>query len=275
MPSLIVGGFYAGIFYLQHDLQMNTIWEEQGDFKFFEDGKYALYSDKAGHFFGTYFTSYIVRETMLYTGMSWEMSNIVSTFIGLGYSTYIEVLDGYGENWGFSPSDFYFDVAGAGFYLGQHFIPFLQNFTPKFMYIPAEWHGEHGRKEAEFFIDNYGNHTLWLSVNVENMLPESAKDYWPDWLELSFGYAARNQCTPGSGCEDWKGEPHYNEHGDVFVYGDQKYILALDYNLVKMLPDDGYFWNWLRQTLNFFKLPSPAVEFGDKTRFYLVYPFKF
>lgn len=272
LATTCVAGGWVGIFAFQHYLQMNTIWKEQGNFKFFEDGKYALYADKAGHIFGTYLSAYLVRETMVLSGFSWDASNIIAAALGLAYTTYVEILDGYGINWGFSPSDWYSDIGGAAFFLGQHYIPFLQNFTPKFMFFPADWHGEKRRVPHDAFIDDYSSHTMWMSVNVHNLLPESMKSYWPSWLELSFGYAARNLCTPGFGCTGAGSDPHY-DNGQLIVYGDPKFIISLDYNLTKLLPDDGSFWNWLRQSLNLFKWPSPSIEFGKETRFYLLYPF--
>lgn len=270
IPTMILGGVYTGVFIIQHYLQLRTIWKEQGNFKIAEDGQYAMYADKAGHIFGCYFTSYLARESLMMVGFSWDASNIIGTAIGLGYSTYVEVLDGFGKYWGFSPSDFYADIAGAGLFIGQHYIPFLQNFTPKFMYIPATWHGELERVPHDAFIDDYSSHTLWISVNVHNILPVSMKPYWPSWLELSLGYAVRNLCDPfhNNNCDKSRSEQVYD-----YVWGNRKFIVSLDYNLVKILPEGGSFWNWLRQSLNYFKLPSPAIEFGSTTKFFLLYPF--
>jgi len=175
------------------------------------------------------------------------------------------------------PSDFYTDIAGAVFFLGQNYIPYLQNFTPKFMYIPANWHGDDKRIPNDMFIDDYSSQTFWLSINVHNMLPETFKSYWPSWLQLSVGYAARNLIAPYEA--EQRGieyDPNKWEVKNRDVWGSPRYIIALDYDLVKILPSDGKFWNWLRQSLNYFKLPSPAIEFSkSRTRFYLLYPFSF
>lgn len=265
-------GFTTGFMASQHIIQVNTIWEETVEFKFQEDGQYALWADKAGHFFGTFLTSYLFTEGFLQAGLSHDASKIWGTVMGLSYSTYVEIMDGFGAKWGFSPSDFYLDIAGAAFHLGQHYVPFLQNFTPKFMYFPANWHGNYRRVPSDIFIDDYSSHTLWLSVNVHNMLPKNLKDYWPEWLELSFGYAARNLCSPGG---EYNCDPSISYPASDVAWGNQRYIIALDYNLVKLLPDGPNFWNWFRQSLNYFKLPSPAIEFGQGgTEFYLVYPFR-
>jgi hypothetical protein len=270
IPTAIIGASYIGIFFLQHYGQMNTIWKEQGDFNIREDGRYALYADKAGHFFGAYLTSYVFSETLMLAGFDWEDASITGSIMGLAYESYVEILDGFGVNWGFSPTDFYADVAGAGYFLAQYYVPYLQNITPKFIYVPAPWHGDLHRVPSEMFIDDYSSHTIFLSLNIHNMLPDGMKDYWPSWLELCFGYAARNLCAPYTGvCDPTKSEQVYDD-----VWGNPKFVIALDYNLYQLLPDDGYFWNWLKQSLNYFKLPSPAIEFGrNSTKFYLLYPF--
>ena len=229
-------------------------------------------SDKAGHVFGAYITSTVFSEGMYASGFDKDWAVISGGAFGLALQTYIEIMDGYGVAWGFSWSDWYADVAGSAFYVAQEYIPFLQNFTPKFMYFPSDWTGDIGRDHAEVFIDDYSSHTFWLSMNVQNMLPESAKDYWPDWLELSVGYAARNLCDGYLYPCDPKQSPFVTDG----VYGRRKIILALDYNMVKLLPDGPNAWNWFKQTLNYIKFPSPAVEFdleGAEPRFMLVYPF--
>ncbi len=264
---------YGTFFYMQHKWQMETIWEEQSGFRFMEDGEYALWADKAGHFFGTYYMAYFMSEGLLQAGLSWEAASIWGGVMGLAYNTYIEILDGYGANWGFSPSDFYCDIAGAAFFIGQYYSPFLQNFTPKFSYMPPKWHGQNDRIPHDQFIDNYSSHTMWLSVNVRNLLPKSMKSYWPKWLELSIGYAARNLYAPGSN-EAY--DPEKSLKVSDKAWGDRRFIIALDYNLVHLIPDTkGSFWNWLRQSANYLKFPAPAISFGDSgTKYFLLYPFE-
>lgn len=272
IPAIIIGGVYAGIFLVQHYGQMNTIWKDQGPFKFQEDGRYALYADKIGHFFGAYLSSYVISESLILAGFSWESSTIWGGCMGFLYEAYVEVLDGFGINWGFCWSDFAADVAGSAFFVAQYYIPYLQYITPKFIYYPAPWFGEKHRVPSEMFIDDYSSHTLFFSLNIHNLLPKSMKDYWPEWLELSFGYAARNLCDPlhpnDYTCDPTRSQQIYSD-----VWGNPKFIVALDYNLVKLIPDSVPFLNWLRQSLNYFKLPSPAIEFGSETKFFLLYPF--
>lgn len=267
--TAIFTGVVSGFFITQHIIQKNTIWSETGKFRIIEDADYALYSDKAGHFYGAYLSSYFYSEFFMCSGFSYDASILLGGLLGLAYSTYIEVMDGFAENWGFSPSDFYSDVAGVGFHLLQHYVPFFQNFTPKFVYFPANWHGERLRQPSTMFIDDYSSHAFFLSVNVHNLLPRNLKPYWPDWLQLSVGYTARNLCSPIEyGC-NYDDINYYNP----WLAGSPRMIIAFDYDLVKMLPDGHPFWNWFKQTLNYFKLPAPGIEIGNGTRFMLLYPF--
>lgn len=269
IPTSIFVGTYGIIFYLQHLGQKKTIWKNFSNFQVVEDGKYALYADKAGHFYGTFLTSYILLSSLIECGFDYHLSSAIGSVLGLAYTTYVEVLDGFSKDWGFSPSDFYADLAGAFFFLGYAYFPLVQNFTPKFMYTPPRWINSNSRVPSSMFIDDYSSHTFFISVNIYNILPQHLKKYYPSWLEFSFGYAVRNLCDPFH----YSCSPNSSEPISPFAWGNRKFIIALDYDLVKLLPDGKPFWNWFKQSLNFFKFPSPAIEFGSPTRFYLLYPF--
>lgn len=274
---ILVGSIFSALFVGQHVWQEETIWKNKASFKIKEDAIYSLYADKGGHFFGGYIMSYTFNETLLAVGFGKDDGILWGSILGLAYQTYVEVLDGYGQNFGFSPSDFYADVVGSAYYYAQQKIPVLQNFTPKFHYYPAEWHGEHSRKPHDSFIDDYSSQTFYVSINVHNLLPDNYSKYWPEWLELTVGYAARNlsindpyyqHITPYPGSYPYKS--NYAE-----AWGNPKYIVGLDYDVVKLLPDGCNAWNWFKQSLNYWKLPSPAIEFSrDKPKFFLMYPFQ-
>lgn len=274
---ILVGSIFGAFFIGQHIWQEETIWKDKASFKVKEDAIYSIYLDKCGHFFGGYIMSYTFNETLLAVGFGNDDAILWGSVLGLAYQTYIEILDGYGANYGFSPSDFYTDVVGSVFYYAQQKVPILQNFTPKFHYYPAEWHGEHSRKPHDMFIDDYSSQTFYVSVNVHNLLPDKLAKYWPDWLELTFGYAARNLSINDpnySGIIPYPNTyPYSASYGKA--WGNPKYIVGLDYDLVKLLPDGGNAWNWFKQSLNYVKLPSPAIEFSrDKPKLFLMYPFQ-
>jgi len=271
-PTIALAGGTTGLFILQHKYQLNSIWKEQTNFRIIESWNYALYTDKFGHFWSGNFISYIYRDLFQEIGISSETSIWLGGFMGLSYLTYIEIMDGYGKDWGFEPSDFYFNLLGSIYFVSQHYLPILQNITPKAMYFKPESHNELSRNPSNNFIDNYSGQTFFLSINVYNLLPMELKKYWINWLEISVGYSARNLSYLPPTSKDG----NVNSY-EVFpgVWGSPRFIIALDYNLVKMLPDGPPFWNWFKQTINYIKFPSPALEVGPgiKPRFKLLYPF--
>lgn len=262
--AAILGGIYLGTLTWLHFNQANAWWKkDRGKFHFEEDWVYALQVDKAGHFYGGYLFSYVFSEALIASGFSWDEAADWGTVLGITYETYIETEDGFAKSWGFSPSDFYADAMGSIFFIAQHYVPALQNVTPKWEYIPSEWIGKPVINRPRTFIDDYNSSTFWWSVNLYNILPQNLKQYWIPWLDLSFGYGADAIDAP------------IGPSGHPDQLAARRYIIGVDYNLVKLLPDGGWFWNWFRQSLNYIKFPSPAIEFKNNiTTFHLLYPFR-
>jgi len=262
--AAIVGGVYVGAIVFLHIHQRNAWWSGQrGNFHFEEDWVSALQSDKAGHAFGGYITSYVMSEGLMASGFSWDAATLWGSIFGGAYQTYVESEDGFAKEWGFSPSDWYFDVLGPIFFLAQHNVPALQNITPKWQYVPTKWIGEPQIIRPSTFIDDYNSSTFWWSVNIYNFLPEQLKQYWLPWLNIAVGY--------GADAVDASKDP--NQPPDQL--SQRRYIIGLDYNLRRLLPDGGTFWNWFRQSLDFIKFPAPAVEFtASGTKFKLLYPLR-
>ncbi|MBL7997405.1 MAG: DUF2279 domain-containing protein [Candidatus Kapabacteria bacterium] len=265
-----VGALYTGMVLGLHFYQQATLWNKRSSrFNVAEDGDYAAYVDKYGHFYGGYIMSYYSSEVLQASGVAYEQSRIWGTLMGIAYMTYIEIEDGFATGWSFSPSDFYMNLAGATFHLAQTYVPFLQNFTMKWIYTPPTWIGEKVRRNPydttqtyTTFNDDYSASTFMISMNIHNMLPQQWKKYWVPWLNVGVGYVVRNL--------GWRDET-------------KRIAVSLDWNLVELMPDfkkvvggtTGAVLNWLVQSINYFKLPSPTVEFSNdgNTRIRLLYPF--
>ena len=260
----ILGGVYVGAFVFLDVYQRNAWWKDQrGGFHFEEDWVSALQSDKAGHSYGGYIASYVMSEGLTASGFSWDAATLWGAVFGCAYQTYVEDNDGFARQWGFSPSDWYFDVLGPLFFLAQHHVEALQDITPKWEYVPSRWTGEPQIVRPSTFIDDYNSSTFFWSLNVYNILPGQVRKYWLPWLNIAVGY--------GADAVDANKDP--NQPPDQL--SQRRYIIALDYDLVRLLPSGGPFWNWFRQSLDYIKLPSPAIEFSNGvTRFSLLYPFR-
>ncbi|MBS1910453.1 MAG: DUF2279 domain-containing protein [Bacteroidetes bacterium] len=249
LRASIVGAVYTGVLVGLH-MNMEKAWWRQGaGFHWKNDWDDVLQVDKAGHAISGYLMSYGLSEGMMGAGIARETAMVLGSGLGLLYQTYIELEDGYSENWGFSPSDMAANTFGVSLFLAQHYIPDLQIVTPKYQYVPAAWLDVPHLSST--WIDDYNSSTFWLSADVHSMLPAGLRTHWPAWLALSFGYGVRIGDAERS----------------------RRFIVALDYDLVQLLPDGGHVWNWFRQTLNYIKLPAPAVEFSSgRVRWYLAFP---
>jgi hypothetical protein len=240
LKTALVGGGFTAILGGLQIYQYNAFWADRTTFRIIDDGDLEYGADKWGHFFAAHVMSKLATDALMTSGFSQDLAVVGGGLIGAGYQFFVEVQDGFGKNWGFSPSDVYANTAGSVLHVLQHFVPIFSHLHYKASYYPASWMAEKTRKGAVTPIDDYSAWTWWLSVDVHGMLPEEAKPFWPSWLNLSFGYAARNL--------EW-------------ADASRRYYIGIDYDLEKILPEGGPVWNWFRQYLNVFKFPAPALEF--------------
>lgn len=264
VPTAVIGTLYAGAIVGLYINQKQNWWSnERRSFHFQEDWVSALQVDKFGHAFGGYSSAYLMREGLLYSGLDDESAHIYGALFGLAYQTYVEAGDGFAMDWGFSPSDFYYDAIGAGYFLAQYYMPQLQNFTPKWQYIPSELVGRPKIDRPRTFLDDYNSTTFFMSIDVYNLLPAGYKKYWVPWLALAIGY--------GGDAIDFKPDPN----GPPDQLSKRRYVLSLDVNLTRLIPDGPPLLNWVRQCFNHIKVPTPSVEITSSgAKFYMLYPFK-
>ncbi len=262
-PTVAVGAGFGALMVGLHVYQRNAWWDETNpQFRVIDDSEYARGLDKFGHIYSSYIMSTFSADLMMVCGLSHETSTLVGSGMGVAYTLYVEVLDGYAKEWGFSPTDAIADVVGASFFLAQYHVPFLQNFTPRWSYVPAQWVGDPvSNNRQKIFIDDYNSTTFWLAANVHNLLWGGARDIWPDWLMFSVGYGIRNYDAV-----DETGAP---------VGVTRRFLFGLDYNWLRILPPSNVgFVNYLRQALNYIRLPGPTLEVGDEgVKFGIFYPF--
>jgi hypothetical protein len=228
----------------------------KGPFNFQQDIGYSKELDKFGHAFGGYMASYCSNEALIASGFSKEDAAIWGAACGLFFQTFIEVQDGFHKNYGFDWTDEVANVVGISAFYIQKQVPFFQNFDYKWSFGPS---GRDSARNAaqirsRLIVDDYDGQNIWLSARVHNLLPESLKSYWPKWLQLAVGYGAKDVELRG-----------YTAYRTMYI--------ALDYNLVELLPDMGPFMNWLVQGLDKFRFPAPALQIMPDVRFKLLYPF--
>lgn len=248
----IVGGSVLGVMAGIHIYQSNGWWKDnRRSFHFREDLKYALHVDKLGHFYGASVITFLMSKAFQWTNYPERTSLLLGAGVSTLFQTYVEVQDGFSE-WGFDRVDFAADVAGAWYPVAQHFYPPLQDFNLKFSYRPSQNINQPGAftGQKHLLMDDYEGQTLWLSLKINNLLPESLERYWPDFLGLAVGYGARD----------------INSTNPYRVY-----FIGLDYDMTKIIPNDTAFLRGLGEALNFIRLPAPAIRISPGTVWYGMY----
>jgi len=251
----IVGGGLVTLIAGIHIYQQTGWWKDnRAPFHFREDLSYGLWVDKIGHFYGATLGAFIAGKACEWAHVSEETSLWLGSGTAFLFQTYIEIEDGFSK-WGFDRVDFATNLAGVLWPIGQYYIPYLRNFNFKFSYHPSPLLHRPGgggfRGQKHLIFDDYEGQTLWLSVKVHDVLPRSARTFWPGFLCLAVGYGAREITD------------RERQHPVVFI--------ALDYDMTKIIPPNTWFLKTLGEALNFVHLPAPAVRISPSAIWYGLY----
>jgi hypothetical protein len=250
----VVGGTLVAGMAAIHIYQSNGWWKNnRTSFHFQEDLKYGRSVDKIGHFYGATVLTFVIKKSLEWAEFPEHKALLWGAGAAALFQTYVEMEDGFSA-WGFDRVDFASDIAGAAWPVAQYYSPFLQNFDFKFSYHPSpELHGSGGvgfKGQKHIIFDDYEGQTLWLSMKVKNVLPNSLSSYWPSFLCLAVGYGARDIVST-------------NPYSVVF--------LGLDFDFTKIIPDDTPFLKMVGEALNYVHFPAPAIKISPNTVWYGLY----
>ena len=242
----IIGGVYLGIGVAVHIYQRNAWWRHEGArFRIKNDWKYALWEDKAGHFFAANLIGHILSSGLEGADFPSSTSALYGAIGAFMFQMYVEIEDGFGPRWGFSPGDAMADLLGATYYLGQYYYPVLNNFQPRVSYFPSQKFLHRKHKDGNI-IDDYEGQKYWIAVRMKNILPEPIAKYWPSFLMLDVGMGVKNLNGSGGGSRQ--------------VY------LALDLD-PEQIPLYGQFWQFIKNTLNYLHFPMPGIRISPHGAF--------
>ncbi len=232
-----------------HFYQANAWWkDERTKFKIVNDWEYALWIDKIGHFYGTYLIQHGFSASFEGSGFNLENSAWLGAGCALGFQLFVEIEDGFGPQWGFSPGDALFDVFGAAYPIFQYYYPYLNNFKLKFSYYPVDLNKVSPTSgQKHILIDDYSGQKFWLSFRMKNLLPDGLSANWPAWLNLAVGYGVKNLNGSGGGQKD--------------VY------IAFDLD-IEEIPLFGKPWGFIKNTLNYAHFPMPGVRITNGVAFF-------
>lgn len=263
--SIATGTLAAAITGL-HIYQANAWWNDQRtDFHVFDDPTYKDQFDKWGHAFGGYYSAHFFDEAFAWSGFSPLQSAALGATCAALWELYIEIEDGFARDWGFSHGDAIADLIGAGAYFATKQIPYLDNIKYKWFYWPSKQMLESRPDipgQTQTFIEDYAGQSFWISLNVDGVLPEVAKPYWPDWLNVAVGvadYSLGAPVDPVRGFEDRK----------------KAWMISLDYDFAKVIPEfDSPILNFIRRGLDYWHFPAPAMRISPDPRFFILFPFR-
>ena len=245
-------GYYFVTFY-------NDEYADRAPFHTFNDWYNAdLNVDKLGHIWGSQTYTRTLFHMFRWTGMDDTPAMYWSSGLAMFYQLEMEVIDGMYEKWGFSWWDMGANTVGSLWPNLQRVWPSLQAVNLKMSYHPSDA-VKAGWIEHDYLRD-YDGFTYWLCLSVEDVLPDGAKPYWPDWLGIAVGYGA-NRTMLGDGI--------FNSSGGV-GQGEQEWYVALDYDM-RALPGEGAFMDFVRESLNLFHFPAPAIRITPSGIFYGLY----
>jgi hypothetical protein len=243
-----VGGVFLGSGIAVHIYQRNAWWKDQRrSFHFVDDTDYALGIDKIGHFYAGSLLAHAFSSGLEAGNIQSEQAAIYGSIASFAFELYVEIEDGYGPDWGFSPGDAIGDFAGAAFSLGQYYVPFLKNFQPRFSYIPSKKYRD-GLHRGNM-IDDYEGQKYWMAFRMKNLLPQVLSQYWPSFLMLSAGMGVKELNGSGGGTRE--------------------FYIAFDID-AEEIPLYGRGWQFVKNTLNYFHFPMPGIRITPDAAFFVL-----
>ncbi len=250
---------------------LNRYWYAHYDrvpFHVFDDGAEWLQMDKVGHVYTTYFESRWAMHAFRWCGIRQPHAAAYGALTGFLMQATIEVLDGFSEKWGASPTDLLCNAAGAALVFGQQLAWHEQRLCLKFSTQQKNYSADLTQRATELFgntlpqriLKDYNGQTYWLSVNPASFVQQ--KPAWlPAWLNVAVGYGAEGLL--GGTENTWQADNLMVDRNDVHRL--RQYYLSLDVDLSRIATRSA-FLKTVFELLNILKVPAPALEWTNNGR---------
>jgi hypothetical protein len=244
-----MGAAFLGTGTAIHLYQQKAWWSDQRTkFHFQNDWSYALWIDKIGHAYGAILIQHGISAGLEAANLEAEQCVWYGSLAALSFQTFIEIEDGFGPQWGFSPADFYGDLFGSAYPVLQYYFPFFKNIMFKASYWPKDLNKTNPNSGQKHIIaDDYHGQKFWISARMKNFLPKGTAKIWPDFLMLAFGMGVKNLDGNGGGQRD--------------------FYLALDFD-AETIPLHGSLWQFIKNTLNYIHFPMPGIRVTSGAAFF-------
>ena len=234
---------------------LNQLWYAKypkSTFHTVNDNQEWLQMDKIGHAMTSYYVGKIGMDLMNWSGESKKNQLIYGASLGFVFLTTVELMDGFSKQWGFSPGDMAANFTGTGFLVGQELLWNEQRIIFKYSFHKTTFAKQNpdllGSNFIEQSLKDYNGQTYWLSANIWSFNKNSKI---PKWLNIAFGYGAEEMLHGNN-------IPKDNRY--------RQFYLALDIDLSK-IKTKSKFLQSVFKTINFIKIPAPAVSYSTKNKF--------
>lgn len=206
--------------------------------------------DKLGHAFGGYHLARFGYAFLRSTCTSKEKAIIWSAAYAAAFQVQIEIWDGLYKKYGFSYADIIANTAGTALEVLHETHPATRSIKPTISYArsAAMRNAENIPGELRPSLD-YSGQTYWLSADVNALLPQQSKPYWPSFLRVSIGHSITDWIDPATGAN---------------MRAQRKILLSIDFDADK-LPGDNRIWKTIKRQLGYIHLPSPALQITPTT----------
>jgi len=203
--------------------------------------------DKFGHMFGGYHLARVGYAGLREACVSDKKAIIWSAAYAAAFQLQIEIFDGQFKKYGFSYADMIANTTGQALAVMQELHPSWRVIKPTISYhkTRALANTENGTITSELRPSlDYSGQTYWFSADVEQLLPDGAKPYWPSFIRFSVGHSVTDWVNPETGATQ---------------RGKRKILLSLDFDADK-LPGNAPLWRTIKHTLSYYHFPAPALE---------------
>jgi hypothetical protein len=228
----------------------------QSGFHFFNDNNEWLQMDKCGHITTSYYIGLIGYSALRWAGVAEKKATWYGGITGLVYLTTVEIMDGFSEQWGFSPGDMAANTLGTALFISQQLAWHEQKFVLKYSFHGsphAQYNpGQLGSTIPQRMLKDYNGQTYWISANISSLGLQHTN--FPKWLNIAAGYGAEGMTGAFSNPSEVNGVPV--PHSERY----RQYYISPDIDLSR-IPVKSKTLKLILNTIGFIKIPMPALEF--------------
>jgi len=228
----------------------------RSNFHFINDNNQWKQLDKMGHVMTSYYFGKIGMEVLDWSGVRKKNQIIYGATFGFSFLTAVEILDGFSTKWGASWGDIAANASGTGLLIGQELVWKEQRILLKYSFSQSDYAKQRPNTLGETFLQqtlkDYNGQTYWLSANIWSFNKDSN---FPKWLNLALGYGADGMLYGETNPTNALVQDPYRQ-----------FYLSVDLDLTK-IKTNSKFLKTLFSTINFIKIPAPALEYNTKNGF--------